>query len=301
MNGAAPRWTTRIGTTLLCCSAVVASACAFTQGGSYSLAYRTSYGADMAPQSGSRGTVSALRYHESGGPISKFLALAITAPRLNYESKSTTTYDTDCVGNTCTTTKTTTTTSRITEDDIRRYEADVKNWDANVRPGIMAGDTGFGVTIEAASPSLGGDTTGYTMGVDIPATLGRLGPFRKTVVSFGFAGGSYQMANRSYRLLNRIDDTHLNLTTHMTTLTYSYLGFPLRVSGALTQNLAAYVHFDLNMLAALANVLDEPRSAQITRVGLSAGLWHMFASVEVSADRFRPDSLTGSAEVGFAF
>ena len=73
--------------------------------GAYMLGYRASYGNDLMPPTGSRGTTTSIRYRDYGGVLSKALLLILSAPQApqGTTSSETLSLSTSCGGGYCTT------------------------------------------------------------------------------------------------------------------------------------------------------------------------------------------------------
>lgn len=264
------------------------------------VSYRVSHGADMAPAGTDRGQVTSLRIREYGGIVGNLLTYIAAMPSPPAGRSTYTRRDVNTVCGTAVCTTTTTTTSDYvapTAQEMAAYKARAKQWDATPGRAILSGAFPTELTLDIALGSLGGDTSGFMASQTVRYPTHGFGPFETSYLSFGIAGGWYDMHNRSQRTLVP-NGSGVEQKTATTDTSYIYFGLPLRFTGLLAPTVSAYAQLDMNVIS----LVNDANDVQIVRAGAT---WYFmplfFTTLEISSDRFRADSFTGTAEVGVGF
>jgi hypothetical protein len=264
------------------------------------VSYRVSHGADMAPAGTDRGQVTSLRIREYGGIVGNLLTYiaALPAPPAGVRTNIRREESTVCGTAVCTTT-TTTTSDYVapTAEEIAAYKERAKAWDATEGRAILSGAFPTELTVDIAMGSLGGDTSGFMASQTVRYPTHGFGPFETSYLSLGIAGGRYVMHDRAQRMLVATAGG-VEQQTAPTDTSYVYFGLPLRFTGLLTPTVSAYAQLDMNVIS----LVNDANDVQIVRTGAT---WYFlplfFTTLEISSDRFRTDSFTGTAEVGVGF
>ena len=272
--------------------------------GAYMLGYRASYGNDLMPPTGSRGTTTSIRYRDYGGVLSKALLLILSAPQApqGTTSSETLSSSTSCGGGYCTTyTQTEVTYTPPSAAEMAAYGERVKDWSENVAPAILSGAFRAEAVVDVASTKLGGDTSGFMMALNFRIPTGKALGFAGSNLSIGLAGGKYTMHGRNWQYV--ADDGSGVLTNANVSgpLSAPYYGFPVKFTGLLTKRLALYAQTDMNLQPMLAKTIDAAPGPQTFRLGSQWMGPFFYIGGEVSIDRMRASSLTATAEVGLAF
>lgn len=264
------------------------------------VSYRVSHGADMAPAGTDRGQVTSLRIREYGGIIGNLLTYfaALPSPPAGRSTFTRRDVNTVCTSTFCKTT-TTTVSDYVapTAAEMAAYNVRAKQWDATTGRAILSGAFPTEFTLDIALGSLGGDTSGFMASQTVRYPTHGFGPFETSYLSFGIAGGSYDMHRRAQRTLVATG-SGVEIRTAPTDTSYIYFGLPVRFTGLLAPTVSAYAQLDLNVIS----LVNDANDVQIVRAGAT---WYFlplfFTNLEVSSDRFRADSFTGTAEVGIGF
>lgn len=274
---------------------------AIVDGGCHTaVSYRISHGADMAPAGTDRGQVTSLRIREYGGIVGNMLTYfaAMPGPPAGRSTFIRRDVNTVCGAAECTTT-TTTVSDYVapTAADIAAYKVRAKQWDATTGRAILSGAFPTELTVDIALSTLGGDTSGFMASQAVRYPTHGFGPFETSYLTFGIAGGRYVMHDRAQRMLVATAGG-VEQQTAPTDTSYIYFGLPVRFTGLLAPTVSAYAQLDMNVIS----LVNDANDVQIVRTGAT---WYFlplfFTTLEVSSDRFRTDSFTGTAEVGVGF
>jgi hypothetical protein len=251
------------------------------------LNYKLGHGNAIAAPGTSRGTTGSIVYRDAGGILARTILAPfkmLGAPESPWQSECSESSDGRYVY--C--------TWWVTQEDMEQYEKDAEVWRAD----LLTGKINAEGILEVALPSLGGDTTGFRLGLDYPL-INEDG----VVVKIGAAAASYKMADRTSRQLIG-DATSVQVEEMTGEVESSLFSVPLTVIVLLPADLVASYQLDWNLLryGEIGNGIDSAYHPQISRLALERMMIRFVrVGVELQIDGMSTDSTTMSVEAGLAF
>lgn|GEM_PF-6673636 len=266
-------------------------------GQAFGVATSVTRGSAYLPVNAASGTTTTLTYRESGGPLTRLL-LGLLVPISsvsNVSSTSRTTVDYSCQSGRCykTTRTTTTTTATVDTAKAARLAAAVDSIGRTKEP--------IELRLDIPVRFLGGDTSGLMLNMLYHGKIRQLGPFAAVWFSGGLGFGRYTFHDRAVTTLS---DGFGVGEMEVDEQTYSYFGFPVRVTAALGQTgLRSHVQADFNLLGfdyGGGNEGDSP-NANPFHWGLGYRLGLLQIEADVAFGRSRIDGASATLEVGIGF
>ena len=242
----------------------------------------------MAPPGVSSGTTNRIRISDSGGPLTRagVLGLAFGASAgavKNVQTTQTATRNGNDV------IVRTTTTATIDQEQAARAQGLMDAAVADAPVPLHA-------SLEIASTSLGGDTSGWMYNIGFRTDPVSVGKFAVLRASFGLGFGRYTFHDRERRSIGGSSDAGV-----IGDYRYTYIGSPVRITVFSTTWLRSYFQADLNWVTAWDVISFEPATPSPWRVGTQVNLGPIFVQGEVAWSRMNSEDASVGIEVGIGF
>ena len=266
---------------------MLAAACALSSVGcahaKYGASFRHQQGAAIAPPGVAGGTTNTVRISDISGPLSRAgvygLAVLTAAGAYRETSRTTSSYrQGDYI---------------VTETTSSGYIDQGTAAAAGELAAAAVGDepVGLQASLDIASRSLGGDTSGWMYQLGYKGEPFLCGPRLMCRFYGGFGIGRYTFHDRM-----RTDGSGAVAEAR-----YSYIGVPLRLDLVPSRFLTVFVQADLNIATVANAMFDELGSPSPWHAGVEVKVGWVFGRVQQSWGRATWDSRSTTLEVGLGF
>jgi hypothetical protein len=269
------------------CAALVVLACA-CPGARYAGSIKSTTGAAMTPPGVSSGTTNIVRLADVGGPLARAGLFGMALVAASGAVKTHTTTTTHREGDYIVTTETT----RVTGID----EQQMANAQAMLDAATGEQPLGIQASLEVASRTFGGDTSGWMYNLGYGGKAFLCGPALVCYLYGGLGFGRYTFHDRTIRAV-----TYDGISETTGDVDFTYFGTPLRLTVAPTPYASVYVQADVNWLTVIDTLSGEQGSPSPWHLGVELRGGLAFVRVELAASRMTRAGSSWQVEVGLGF
>ena len=271
---------------------------AYAGGARYRFGFMAGTGNAFVPRTSDGGLVTAVTYHEYGGVLTKLIFIALTTPTEPAPHLRQVESETECTGRSCWTTTTYEVVSVPSEADWARYDAEVKAFEKAL-PELWAATLPLEVNLHKYGPG-DDDSHGWYFDMLYNAFYMGLYGLKMVRIQGGLGFGTFTLKGRDHRGLEYDGAGNITAIDSVKDYGYTFVGFPLRITGFVTPQIAPFVGFDWNIMSIPA-IEEEDRSPSLLRAGVELHLNPLFVRGEMTSHSVHPDDMSFFGEVGLEF